>query len=92
MQLLKIVCNHFVLFQEFKTWQEIKTKFLDLKQNKKEYTYITTELMSTFLLYFILFFKVSVNYRTLAGTSCWIKVQLKIKTSHFIKIQKNKLN
>lgn len=40
MQLLKIVCNHFVLFQEFKTWQEIKTKFSDLKQNKKEYTYI----------------------------------------------------
>lgn len=41
MQLLQMVCNHFVLFQEFKTQQEIKTKFSNLKQNKKEYTYIT---------------------------------------------------
>lgn len=47
---------------------------------------------SLFFLRFILFFKVSLDYRSLAGTSCWIKVLLNIKTSCFIEIQKNKLN
>lgn len=69
-----------------------KDKVLGFKAKQKGIHIHQTELMSTLLLYFILFFKVSLNYRTLAGTSCWIKVQLKIKTSHFIKIQKNKLN
>lgn len=48
--------------------------------------------MSTFLLCFVLFFKVTLDYRPLAGTSSWIKAQLRINTCGSIKIQKNNLN
>lgn len=47
------------------------------------------ELMSTSdFCHFVLFFKRSLSYRYLAGSGFWIKV----KTSCFIEIQKNKLN
>lgn len=86
-QLVQILCIHFVLFQEFETWQETKVPGIKVKQKEIHIHYV--ELMSTLLFCVV---NTSLVYRKLAGPNSWIQAQLKTKSSGFLKIQKNKLN
>lgn len=82
---------HFVLFQELKTPQKIKTSsWISCKIKRNTYALNRTDVHIFFC--FVLFFKVTLDYRPPAGTSSWITAQLKINTRGSIKIQKNNLN